>query len=127
MKKLIAGALAVSLIATPALAAPQPSHAASAQQHDNRGNAQATRNDRRDTDRRSAQDDRRNGPQNRGWHKGERFDQRYARNYSEIRSPGSYRLQNAPRGYHWVRSGNDAVLVGIATGLIAAVMANAIR
>ena len=38
-----------------------------------------------------------------------------------------YRLYNAPRGYHWVRSGNDAVLVGITSGIIAAIMANAIR
>jgi Ni/Co efflux regulator RcnB len=61
----------------------------------------------------------------RKWHRGERFDRRYARNYREISNPRSYRLRDAPRGYHWVRSGNDAVMVSIAGGLIAAVLANA--
>ncbi len=36
-------------------------------------------------------------------------------------------LRAPPRGYRYVRSGNDAVLVGITTGVIAAVIANAIR
>ena len=128
MKKLIAGALAASLIATPVLAAPQPSHSAPAsQQHNGRDNGYHAGNDRHDNDRRTARDDRRNGPQNRGWQRGQHFDQRYARNYGVINAPRNYRLQTAPRGYHWVRSGNDAVLVGITSGLIAAVLANAIR
>jgi Ni/Co efflux regulator RcnB len=63
----------------------------------------------------------------RRWAKGQRFDRRYARNYTVVSNPRAYRLNNAPRGYHWVRSGNDAVLVGVTTGLIAAVMAGAIR
>jgi Ni/Co efflux regulator RcnB len=66
-------------------------------------------------------------PRYKHWRKGDRFDRRYARNYREIRNPRMYRLYNAPRGYHWVRSGNDAVLVGITSGIIAAIMANAIR
>jgi Ni/Co efflux regulator RcnB len=33
----------------------------------------------------------------------------------------------SPRGYRYVQSGNDAVLVGITSGLIAAVVAGAIR
>lgn len=61
------------------------------------------------------------------WMKGQRFDRRYARDYRKISNPRFYRLHNAPRGYRWVRSGNDAVLVGITSGIIAAVMANAMR
>ena len=66
-------------------------------------------------------------PRYRGWRKGDRFDRRHARDYRVISNPRFYRLHNAPRGYHWVRSGNDAVLVGITSGIIAAIMANAIR
>jgi Ni/Co efflux regulator RcnB len=57
--------------------------------------------------------------------RGQRFDSRYARNYRVIQNPRAYRLHNAPRGYRWVQSGNDAVLVAIASGLIGAILANA--
>jgi Ni/Co efflux regulator RcnB len=32
-----------------------------------------------------------------------------------------------PRGYRWVRNGNDAVLIGITSGIVASVIAGAIR
>jgi Ni/Co efflux regulator RcnB len=63
----------------------------------------------------------------RAWRRGERFESRYARNYRVISNPRQYRLRDAPRGYRWVQSGNDAVLVGIASGIIASVLANVIR
>lgn len=61
------------------------------------------------------------------WAKGQRFDRRYATNYRVIDNPRAYRLNAAPRGYRWVRSGNDAVLIAITGGLIGAVVGNAIR
>ncbi len=57
--------------------------------------------------------------------KGQRFDSRYARNYRAINNPRAYNLREAPRGQHWVRSGNDALLVGLVGGVIGAVIANA--
>ena len=60
----------------------------------------------------------------RKWQRGERFDQRYAMNYRVISSPGYYHLRSAPRGYRWVQSGNDAVLVAITSGIIGAILAN---
>lgn len=60
------------------------------------------------------------------WAKGQRFDRRYASNYRVINNPRAYRLSNAPRGQQWVRSGNDAVLIGITTGIIGAVIGNVI-
>jgi Ni/Co efflux regulator RcnB len=66
-------------------------------------------------------------PRYHSWRKGDRFDSRYARDYRVISNPRMYRLHNAPRGYHWVRSGNDAVLVGVTSGIIAAIMGNAVR
>ena len=66
-------------------------------------------------------------PGYRSWRRGERFDSRYAQNYQVVDYRRYRGLRAPPRGYHYVRSGNDAVLVGITSGVIAAVVANAIR
>lgn len=63
--------------------------------------------------------------QNRKWQRGQRFDRRYAMNYRVISNPYAYHLRSAPRGYRWVQSGNDAVLIAITSGIIGAVLANA--
>ena len=111
MKKLILAATALSILASPMAIAP----------------ASAAPRDQRD----HRYDNRRPGPpapQWRKWNKGQRFDRRYAQNYSEINNWQAYRgrrLYAPPRGYHWVRSGNDAVLVAVAGGLIGAVLAGA--
>ena len=133
MKKLIAVALAASLVGTPVLAAPaQRDHRAQTTQTQQRAGpapvrvqapARATNN--RPVVRQTV--NVRQNQQHRTWRAGQRFDSRYASNYREIRNPRSYRLNAAPRGYHWVQSGNDAILVGIASGLISAIVANAIR
>jgi Ni/Co efflux regulator RcnB len=124
MKKLIIAALAASVAASPVLAAPWSNNGHDRngryeQRHDNRGGYDRhDRNDRSDRYERS---------QYRKWNKGQRFDSRYARNYRVISGPSRYHLRPAPRGYRWVQSGNDAVMVGITTGIIAAVLANAIN
>jgi Ni/Co efflux regulator RcnB len=59
------------------------------------------------------------------WNRGDRFDRRYASNYMVVTNPYAYNLRPAPYGYHWVRSGNDAVLVALASGIIGALVANA--
>lgn len=61
----------------------------------------------------------------RKWQRGQRFDRRYASNYRVISNPYYYHLRAAPRGYRWVQSGNDAVLIAITSGIIGAVLANA--
>jgi len=63
----------------------------------------------------------------RRWAKGQRFDRRYATNYRVVNNYRDYRLSAPPRGQQWVRSGNDAVLIAITSGLIGAVVGNAIR
>jgi Ni/Co efflux regulator RcnB len=63
-------------------------------------------------------------PRYQQWRTGQRFDHRYARNYRVIGNPYAYRLRQAPRGYRWVQSGRDAVLVAIASGLIGGIIAN---
>jgi Ni/Co efflux regulator RcnB len=67
------------------------------------------------------------GVQARRWNQGERFDSRFATNYRVIGNPDAYRLRAAPYGYRWVQSGDDAVLVAIASGLIGAITGNALH
>jgi Ni/Co efflux regulator RcnB len=67
------------------------------------------------------------GVQTRRWNQGERFDGRYATNYRVIGNTAAYRLRAAPYGYRWVQSGDDAVLVAIASGLIGAIIGNALH
>jgi Ni/Co efflux regulator RcnB len=64
---------------------------------------------------------------NHRWAKGQRFDRRQASNYRVINNYRGYRLNAPPRGYQWVQSGNDAVLIAITSGLIGAVIGGAIR
>ncbi len=78
---------------------------------------------------RYAQQVRQNGRQQfrNDWRRGERFDSRYARNYRQIDYRQYRGLRAPPRGYRYVQSGNDAVLIGITSGIIGAVIAGAIR
>ena len=59
------------------------------------------------------------------WNRGDRFDRRYATNYRVSSNPYAYHLRAAPRGYRWVQSGNDAVLIAITSGIIGALVGNA--
>ena len=117
MKKLILGLVAASTLATPALAHPfgGDDHGG----YNGRGSFEQVRSDRDDHGR--------SFYQHRGWRRGDRFDARFVRNYREIRNPRFYRLREAPRGYRWVRSGNDAVLIALTSGIVAAVLANVVH
>ena len=127
MKKLILGLVAASIAATPAMAAAAPQHGYEAQRtvvrerpngtvvvkHKNVQRGYGYQNDGR--------------YQNHNWQRGQRFDSRYARNYRQIDYRQYRGLRAPPRGYRYVQSGNDAVLVAITSGIIGAVFANMIR
>ena len=121
MKKFVLAAVAASLVAAPAMAAPGYDYRVVKQQPNrtvvvDRGRGYTERTVIRHDD-------------GRRWAKGQRFDRRYAQNYRQIDYRG-YRgrgLYAPPRGYQWVQSGNDAVLVALASGLIGAVIGGAIR
>jgi Ni/Co efflux regulator RcnB len=57
------------------------------------------------------------------WKRGQRLPSEYRR--VEVRDWRAYHLATPPRGYHYVRVGNDVILASIATGVISAVIANA--
>ncbi len=96
-------------------------------QHNNRANNRAVRQYNRAVrqDQRAYRQDQR---AYRQWQRGQRFDQRYAPNYRAInyRSYANRGVYAPPRGYQWVQSGNDAVLISLASGLIGAVIGGAI-
>jgi Ni/Co efflux regulator RcnB len=130
MKKIILGLVAASIAATPAMAAAPQQHRG----YDAPREQVAHRDDQRQDYRndRGYQNDHRyqshrGGYQNRHWQRGQRFDSRYARNYRQIDYRQYRGLRAPPRGYRYIQSGNDAVLVAITSGIIGAVFANMIR
>jgi Ni/Co efflux regulator RcnB len=123
MKKFILSAIAASMIASPMVASE-----ASAQGYPNQRHETVVRHQPGRTVVVDRTVTRNHGPQYRNdWRRGERFDYRRARNYQVLNNYRGYRLKAPPRGYHYVRSGNDAVLVGITSGIIAGIIAGAIR
>ncbi|RZM19288.1 MAG: hypothetical protein EOP67_57960 [Sphingomonas sp.] len=104
MKKFILGAIAATLIASPLVV----SAAEAAPQRD-----RETTVVRQKANGRTVVTQRRvvTQPGYRNWRAGQRFDQRYARNYRQIDYRQYRGLRAPPRGYRYVRSGNDAVLV----------------
>jgi Ni/Co efflux regulator RcnB len=122
MKKFILAAVATSLLASPLAAAP----ASAASQRTVTTKIKTGPAGRTVVTKRVVKRTAR--PTHRRWAKGQRFDHRYAQNYRVVGNWQQYRgrrLYAPPRGYHWVRSGNDAVLVAVAGGLIGAVIAGA--
>jgi Ni/Co efflux regulator RcnB len=94
MKKLILTALAATLVAGPlaataAEAAPQAREVTTVRERPNGTTVVTTRT----------------------WRTGQRFDRRYAPNYRRITEYRTYRLRAPGRGFYWVRSGRDALLV----------------
>ncbi|SFB37797.1 regulator RcnB of Ni and Co efflux [Rhizobium sp. NFR07] len=57
------------------------------------------------------------------WSKGHRMSAAERRRMAEVRDYRRYRLSAPPRGQHWVKVDNDFLLVGIASGVIASVIA----
>ncbi|WP_242186418.1 RcnB family protein [Sphingomonas sp. CARO-RG-8B-R24-01] len=118
MKKMI-----IALLATAAAASPIAATSADAQQRQTTTVVRERPNGTVVTKRTTV--DR---PADRRWARGQRFDRRYAQNYRELGDWRAYRarrLYAPPRGYHWVRSGNDAVLVASRGGIVGAVLSGA--
>ncbi|MFC5344612.1 RcnB family protein [Brevundimonas staleyi] len=62
------------------------------------------------------------GYQVRQWSYGQRLPSSYSQGYV-VNNYSAYGLRAPPRGYHYVRSGNDVVLAAVAGGLVTAVIA----
>ena len=87
--------------------------------HDERRN---DRNDYRHDDRRDARDDHRGAGPRHNLHKGGRLPPEYRSHQYVVNDWRGHRLSAPPRGYHWVQTGSDYVLVAITTGVIASLL-----
>lgn len=83
--------------------------------HDNRRHSDYRRYDRRYDNRRYVYRDAR--PRYYDQHRWQRGHRYYGPTYV-VRDYRHYRLRQPPRGYRWVQSNNDYLLVAIATGII---------
>ena len=79
------------------------------------------RSDRREDSRRDNRherwDERGAGP-NHDFRRGQRLPSAYRHRHYVVDDWRGHRLSAPPRGYHWVQTGGDYVLVGIASGVI---------
>ena len=66
--------------------------------------------------------DRGAGPH--GYHNGDRLTRSERSRRHSVNNWHEHNLRAPPRGYRWVRSGNDFVLVAITTGIIADILLN---
>jgi Ni/Co efflux regulator RcnB len=125
MKRLLTGALALSLL-TGTAAMAQPDH-----RNDQGGyNQDRDRGDHRDDQGRGNQNrDNHNRGYQRGdnghhWGRGDRMPREYYSDRSRYVDYRTYRLRRPPHGYQWVRTDdNNYALVAITTGLIASIIA----
>jgi Ni/Co efflux regulator RcnB len=63
------------------------------------------------------------GP-NHDWYRGSRLPHEYNNRTYVVDDWRGHHLSAPPRGYHWVQSGGDYLLVAIATGIIASILLN---
>ena len=61
------------------------------------------------------------GPQH-NFYKGERISSEYRHRQYVVSDWRGHRLSAPPRGYHWVQTGPDYVLIAITTGIIAQII-----
>jgi Ni/Co efflux regulator RcnB len=58
------------------------------------------------------------------YYAGQRMPDQYRTNYYVVNDWRGHSLSAPPRGYHWVQTGSDYVLVAIATGVILQLLLN---
>jgi Ni/Co efflux regulator RcnB len=96
-------------------------------QQERRGD-EGRQSDRRDNEGRGNHNDERReergaGP-NHSFHKGERMPAEYRHQQYVVDDWRGHDLSAPPRGYHWVQTGGDYVLIAITTGIIAELLLN---
>ena len=124
--RIVAAALAV-LIGVSGAASAQDRH--DRDRGDRRGGPDFSRYDERRNDRQDYHHDDRNdhdrgaGPRH-DLRKGGRLPPEWRSRQYVVDNWRSHHLSAPPRGYHWVQTGSDYVLVAITTGIIAGLLLN---
>nr|WP_315257151.1 RcnB family protein [uncultured Duganella sp.] len=125
-RKLITAAVLAAMMGITGVASAQDRH-----RDDRRGGPDFSRHDERRNDRNDYRnndrhDDRRDHNRGAGprhdLHKGGRLPPEYRSRQYVVSDWRSHRLSAPPRGYHWVQTGSDYVLVAITTGVIAGLL-----
>jgi len=126
-RKLIAGLTALALAASSSLAFAAPDDHGRGRDHDKRGNAYGhdrDRHDNRGDDRRFKRHDGPGAGPDHAFYRGGHLPPEYRNRQYVVDDWRGHRLSAPPRGYHWVQTGDDYVLVAIATGVIALILLN---
>ncbi len=96
--------------------------------NDNRGQEQRGQERRGYDDREHWRGERRDGEYgagpSRSYYRGERLPPQYNQRQYVVDDWRGHGLHSPPRGYHWVQTGADYVLVAITTGLILELLLN---
>jgi len=130
MKKILTSAIALAIVASAGAATAQPGPQHNNDRYEQRNHRQADRRDDRRDDRYERRAERRykaaryqapRGYQARNWRHGEKLPPAY-RSRAYVVDYRTYRLAPPPRGYQYVRVGNDVALTAITTGVIASVI-----
>lgn len=124
MKKIVLTALAATMFVAPAISAQAAPMVPSIKVKSDVETVQYRPGDRHDNRR---YDDRRHGWDKRApqykrnhWKRGQRmYDWRRYERVDYRR----HKLRTPPRGYQWVRDGNDYLMISVASGLIASIIA----
>jgi Ni/Co efflux regulator RcnB len=95
-------------------------------QQDRRGNEarQSNRRDDRSRANINARRDQRGAGPSHSFYRGDRLPAEYRYRSYVVDDWRNHHLSAPPRGYHWVQTGGDYVLVAIATGIILQLMLN---
>ncbi|MGB3071735.1 MAG: RcnB family protein [Ottowia sp.] len=131
-QSLMAGLLSMLMVSAPAFAQPGPGHDRNGPQrgherHDQHMQGPGHHNPSRPQVRPAPR-----GPQvvvypeYRRFNRGDRLPPQYRQPQYVVNDWRGHGLRQPPRGYHWVQNGSDYVLVAIATGVISAVVINAL-
>lgn len=141
MKKILTAAVALSILASAGAASAQPygrfddRQTDRREQRDDRNDSRFDRRDDRQDNRYERRADRRyqagryqapRGYQSRNWHRGDVLPSSYRGSSYRI-DHRAYGLGAPPRGYGYVRVGDDVVLTALATGVIASVVLQMFR
>ncbi len=130
MKKLLTSVMALAIVASAGVATAQPGPQRHDSRHEQRNDHKADRREARQDNRYERRAESRykadryrapKGYQARQWRHGEKLPPAY-RSRAYVVDHRTYRLAPPPRGYQYVRVGNDVALTAITTGVIASVI-----
>jgi Ni/Co efflux regulator RcnB len=98
------------------------------ERNNNNDRERQAKNDKHDDRDKHDKHDKHHGERGAGpshnYYKGERLPVEYRHQQYVVDDWRAHRLSSPPRGYHWVQTGGDYVLVAIATGVILQLLLN---